>query len=112
LVVVFLEDSAALIDLTIAMAALLLEHTTGILFFDSWPRSIGVLLAVTPCSWATRPSRCSASADPALLRRIRLLLLRKTASRVIIRSLHLGAEDILLAIGEFNPGSTPGRSAA
>ena len=45
------------------------------------------------------------SADPALLRRIRLLLLKEESIRRVIhiRSLHLGADDILLAIkAEFD----------
>lgn len=109
LIVVFLEDTAALIGLTIAMAALLLEHFTGILLFDGLASIlIGVLLAVTALFMGneTKSLIIGESADPALLRKIRLLLLKEDSiSRVIhIRSLHLGADDILLAIkAEFNP---------
>ncbi|HEX7503151.1 MAG TPA: cation diffusion facilitator family transporter [Acidobacteriota bacterium] len=109
LVVIFLEDTAAIIGLSIAMAALLLEHFTGILFFDGLASVlIGVLLAATALFMGseTKSLLIGEGADPALLRKIRLQLLKEESiSRVIhIRSLHLGAEDILLAIkAEFNP---------
>lgn len=109
LIVVFLEDTAALIGLAIAMTALLLEHFTGILFFDGLASVlIGLLLAVTALFMGneTKSLIIGESADPDLLRKIRLLLLKEDSiSRVIhIRSLHLGADDILLAIkAEFNP---------
>lgn len=109
LIVVFLEDTAALIGLTIALVALLLEYFTGILFFDGLASIlIGVLLAATALFMGneTKSLLIGESADPALLRKIRLLLLREDGiSHVIhIRSLHLGADDILLAIkAEFNP---------
>ncbi len=113
LVVVFLEDTAAIIGLTIAMAALVTEHFTGILFFDGLASIlIGVLLAVTAFLMGneTKSLIIGEGADPALLRRIRLLLLKEESiTRVIhIRSLHLGADDILLAIkAEFNSQLTP-----
>jgi cation diffusion facilitator family transporter len=109
LVVVFLEDTAALIGLAIAMTALLIEQFTGILFFDGLASVlIGGLLAATALFMGneTKSLLIGESADPALLRKIRLQLLKEESiSRVIhIRSLHLGAEDILLAIkAEFNP---------
>jgi cation diffusion facilitator family transporter len=108
MIVVFMEDSAALIGLAIALAALLAEHFTGILLFDALASIlIGVLLAITALFIGneTRSLIIGESADPAMLRKIRLLLLKEDSiSRVIhIRSLHLGAEDILLAVkAEFN----------
>jgi len=108
LIVVFMEDSAALIGLAIAMAALLAEHFTGIYFFDGLASVlIGVLLACTALFIGneTRSLIIGESADPTTLRKIRLLLLKEDSiARVIhIRSLHLGAEDILLAIkAEFS----------
>lgn len=103
LIVVFLEETAALIGLTIAMVALLIEHLTGILFFDGLASIlIGLLLASTALfvGHETKSLLIGESADPALLRKIRLLLLKEDSiTQVIhIRSLHLGAEDILLAI--------------
>ena len=108
LIVIFLEDSAALIGLAIALLALLLEHFTKIFLFDGLASIlIGVLLAVTALFLGneTRSLIIGESADPAMLRKIRLLLLKEDSiTRVIhIRSLHLGAEDILLAIkAEFS----------
>jgi cation diffusion facilitator family transporter len=108
LIVVFLEDSAALIGLTIALAALLTEHFTGILFFDGLASVlIGILLAITALFIGneTKSLIIGEGADPAMLRKIRLLLLKEDSIiRVIhIRSLHLGDEYILLAIkAEFN----------
>ena len=108
LIVIFLEDSAALIGLAIALVALLLEHFTKIFLFDGLASIlIGVLLAVTALFLGneTRSLIIGESADPAMLRKIRLLLLKEDSiTRVIhIRSLHLGAEDILLAVkAEFS----------
>jgi cation diffusion facilitator family transporter len=109
LVVVFLEDTAALIGLAIALAALLAEYLTGILFFDGLASVlIGALLGATALvmGYETKSLIIGEGADPAMLRQIREMLLREESiSRVIhIRSLHLGAEDILLAIkAEFDP---------
>jgi len=108
LIVVFLEDSAALIGLAIALSALLLEHYSKMVLFDGLASIlIGVLLAVTALFIGneTKSLIIGESADPAMLRKIRLLLLKEDSiTRVIhIRSLHLGAEDILLAVkAEFN----------
>jgi cation diffusion facilitator family transporter len=109
LVVVFLEDTAALLGLAIALAALLTEYLTGILFFDGLASIlIGVLLGVTALvmGYETKSLIIGESADPALLRRVREMLLKEESiARVIhIRSLHLGADDILLAVkAEFDP---------
>jgi cation diffusion facilitator family transporter len=103
LIVVFLEDSAAIIGLTIALIALLLEYFSKIYLFDGLASIlIGILLGVTALFIGneTKSLIIGESADPALLRKIRLLLLKEDSiQRVIhIRSLHLGAEDILLAV--------------
>lgn len=109
LVVVFLEDTAALVGLVIALAALLAEHFTGILLFDGLASVlIGALLALTALAmgWETKSLLIGEGADPELLRRVRRLLLEEeSVARVIhIRSLHLGADDILLAVkAEFDP---------
>ena len=86
----------------------MLEHFTGIFFFDGLASIlIGILLAVTALFMGneTKSLLLGESADPAMLRKIRTLLLKEDSiQRVIhIRSLHLGAEDILLAVkAEFN----------
>jgi len=108
LIVVFMEDSAALIGLTIALVALLLEHFSKTTMFDGLASIlIGVLLAFTALFIGneTRSLIIGEGADPEMLRKIRLLLLKEDSiARVIhIRSLHLGAEDILLAVkAEFD----------
>jgi cation diffusion facilitator family transporter len=108
LIVVFMEDSAALIGLAIALAAMLLEHFTKRTMFDGLASIlIGVLLAFTALFIGneTRSLIIGEGADPEMLRKIRLLLLKEDSiARVIhIRSLHLGAEDILLAVkAEFD----------
>jgi cation diffusion facilitator family transporter len=109
LVVVFLEDSAALVGLAIALAALLAEYVTGILFFDGLASVlIGALLGITALVMGceTKSLLIGEGADPALLRQVRgLLLQEESIAHVIhIRSLHLGADDILLAVkAEFDP---------
>jgi cation diffusion facilitator family transporter len=108
LIVIFLEDTAAIIGLAIALIALLFEHFSKRYLFDGLASIlIGVLLAVTALFIGneTKSLIIGESADPAMLRKIRLLLLKEDSiQRVIhIRSLHLGAEDILLAVkAEFN----------
>jgi len=113
LIVIFLEETAALIGLTIAMVGLLIEHLTGALFFDGLASIlIGLLLASTALfvGIETKSLIIGEGADPEMLRRIRLLLLREESiTHVIhIRSLHLGAEDILLAVkAEFDTRLNP-----
>jgi cation diffusion facilitator family transporter len=108
LIVIFMEDTAAICGLTIALAALLAEHFSKKYFFDGLASIlIGILLAVTALfiGGETRFLLIGESADPALLKKIRLLLLKEESiARIIhLRSLHLGAEDILLAIkAEFD----------
>ncbi|MBN2345313.1 MAG: cation diffusion facilitator family transporter [Candidatus Aminicenantes bacterium] len=112
LVVVFLEDTAAILGLAIALAALMLEYLTGIVLFDALASVlIGVLLGVTALfmGYETKSLIIGEGADPGLLRRVRGLLLKEESIvRVIhVRSLHLGAEDILLAVkAEFDPRLT------
>lgn len=109
LVVVFLEDTAALLGLATALTALLAEFFTGILFFDGLASVlIGMLLGITALlmGYETKSLLIGEGADPALLRQVRELLLKEESiARVIhIRSLHLGADDILLAVkAEFDP---------
>jgi cation diffusion facilitator family transporter len=108
LIVVFMEDTAAICGLTIALAALLAEHFSKKYFFDGLASIlIGILLAVTALfiGSETKSLLIGESADPGLLKKIRQLLLKEESiTRIIhLRSLHLGAEDILLAIkAEFD----------
>ena len=108
LLVVFLEDFAALIGLSVAIVALLLQHFTGILIFDGIASIlIGIILAVVAFFLGneTRSLLIGESADPKLIYKINHILRdEENIERVIhMRSLQLGPEDILLAVKiEFN----------
>jgi len=102
LLVVFLEDFAALIGLSVAIIALLLQHFTGILIFDGIASIlIGVILAVVAFFLGneTRSLLIGESADPELIYKVNNIFSNEESiDRVIhLRSLQLGPEDILLA---------------
>lgn len=108
LIVVFMEDLAALTGLCIAMICLILEYITGILVFDALASIlIGLLLAAVAAFLAneTKSLLVGESADPMVVQGItRLLNEEDSVNHVIaMRTLHLGPEDILLAVKiEFN----------
>lgn len=108
LLVVFLEDFAALTGLSVAIVALLLQHFTGILIFDGIASiMIGIILAVVAFFLGneTRSLLIGESADPKLIYKINHILKgEENIERVIhLRSLQLGPEDVLLAAKiEFN----------
>lgn len=108
LIVVFMEDLAALIGLCIAAACLILEQLTGLLVFDALASVlIGVLLAAVAFFLAleTKSLLVGEAADPEVIGGVRHILHDDdSVNRVIaMRSLHLGPEDILLAVKlEFN----------
>jgi len=102
LLVVFLEDFAALMGLSVAILALLLQHYTGILIFDGIASIlIGFILAGV--AWflgnETRSLLIGESANPDLIYRINAIFKNEeNIVRVLhLRSLQLGPEDILLA---------------
>jgi len=102
LLVVFLEDLAALVGLTIAAVMLAVEYLTGILIFDGLASVfIGVLLAVVALflGMETKSLLIGEGADPALLHHVyQIFRKEENVNRVIhIKSLQLGPEDILLA---------------
>lgn len=108
LIVVFMEDLAALTGLCIAMVCLILEYITDILVFDALASIlIGLLLATVAAFLAneTKSLLVGESADPMVVQGItRLLNEEDSVNHVIaMRTLHLGPEDILLAVKiEFN----------
>jgi len=109
LIVVFMEDLAALCGLTMALVFILLQQITGLLILDGIASVlIGALLAVVAFFLAreTHSLLIGEAADPRLIRRIASLLADPAVRRVIyIKSLQLGPEDILLGIKlEFDPG--------
>ncbi len=108
LIVVFLEDLAALAGLAIALGLLAAEYFTGILVFDALASIlIGLLLAVVALfvGYETKSLIIGESADPRLLRQVmQMMRQEESVERVIhIRSLQMGPDDVLLAIkAEFN----------
>lgn len=102
LLVVFLEDFAALTGLSVAIVALLLQHFTGILIFDGIASiMIGLILAVVAIFLGieTRSLLIGESADPKLINKVNTIFnSEENINRVIhLRSLQLGPDDILLA---------------
>ena len=108
LIVVFLEDLAAIIGLSIALVFIVTEQLSGILLFDGLASIlIGVLLSVIALflGFETKSLLIGESADPDLLKTIYGIILREENIRRVIhvRSLQMGPEDILLAVkAEFD----------
>jgi len=108
LIVVFMEDLAALIGLCIAAVCLVLQQLTGILMFDALASIlIGILLAVVAFFLAneTKSLLVGEGADPEVLKEVKAILGEDDSINHVIalRTLHLGPEDILLAAKlEFN----------
>ncbi len=102
LLVIFLEDFAALIGLSVAIVALLLQHFTGIVIFDGIASIlIGIILAVVAFFLGneTRSLLIGESADPELIYKVNSVFANEESIKRVIhlRSLQLGPEDILLA---------------
>lgn len=108
LIVVFLEDLAAISGLSCALILIALEHFTQILFFDGLASIlIGLILAAVAVFLGneTRSLLLGESADPGLIKKISTLFeAEESIDRVIhIKSLQLGPEDILIAVkAQFN----------
>ncbi|MCX6578647.1 MAG: cation diffusion facilitator family transporter [Candidatus Aminicenantes bacterium] len=108
LIVVFLEDLAAISGLSCALVLIALEHFTHILFFDGLASIlIGVILAAVAVFLGneTRSLLLGESADPELIKKISTIFeTEESIDRLIhIKSLQLGPEDILIAVkAQFN----------
>jgi len=108
LIVVFLEDLAALSGLTTALILIFLQHITGILIFDGIASMIIGLILCTVALFLGNEIRSlliGESADPKTIMDISSIFLHEESiERVVyIKSLQLGPEDILLAANiEFN----------
>jgi cation diffusion facilitator family transporter len=108
LIVVFLEDLAAVCGLATALALIFLQHITGILIFDAIASMIiGLILCVVAIFLGNeiRSLLIGESADPKIIKQIAdIFLQEESIDRVIfIKSLQLGPDDILLAVNaEFN----------
>lgn len=108
LIVVFLEDLAAMSGLAIAMILIFVQHITGILILDGIASVIiGVLLCVVAVFLGNeiRSLLIGESADPKLMEKVAVLFREEeSVNRVIsIKSLQLGPDDILISVkAEFN----------
>jgi cation diffusion facilitator family transporter len=108
LIVVFMEDLAAISGLICALALITLQHFTHILIFDGMA-SIIIGLILTAVAFflgnEIRSLLLGESADPSLIKKISAIFeAEESINRIIhIKSLQLGPEDILISVKlEFN----------
>lgn len=108
LIVVFLEDLAAILGLSIALVLIFLQHLTGILIFDG---IASIIIGLILCAVAlfmgkeTRSLLLGESADPQLIKKISNIFEEEESINTIIyiKSMQLGPEDILISVKiEFN----------
>ena len=103
LIVVFLEDLAAICGLTVALVLITIQHFTGILILDGVASVvIGVILGFVALFLGneTKSLLIGEAADPRVIRQVTKMLDEdESVNRLIfIKSLQLGPEDILLAV--------------
>ena len=109
LIVVFLEDLAALTGLTIALIMLAIQQVTGILAFDGIASiCIGLILAVVAVflGYEIKSLLIGEAADPKIIRDVSRLFTSEESinSLIYIKSLQMGPEDVLLTVkAEFSP---------
>jgi cation diffusion facilitator family transporter len=108
IIVVFLEDLAAISGLSFALVFIFLQHLTGILIFDG---IASIIIGFILCAVAlfmgneTRSLLLGESADPKLIKKVSLIFAEEESiNRIIyIKSLQLGPHDILISVKvEFN----------
>ncbi|MEN8153044.1 MAG: cation diffusion facilitator family transporter [Acidobacteriota bacterium] len=102
LLVIFLEDLAAITGLSVAIIALFLQYKTNILIFDGIASIIiGLILAIVAVflGYETKSLLVGESADPELIKRIVKIFIddESVVSLINIRSLQFGPNDIMLA---------------
>jgi cation diffusion facilitator family transporter len=108
LIVVFLEDLAALLGLSVALVLIFLQHVTGILIFDGIASIIiGLILSAVAFFMGneTRSLLLGESADPKLIKKISTIFDEEESINHVfyIKSMQLGPDDILLSVkAEFN----------
>lgn len=108
LIVVFLEDLAALSGLSFALIMISLQHITGNLAFDGIGSiMIGVILAIVAIFMGneTRSLLLGESADPKIIKQIVHIFNEEESINhlIYIKSLQLGPNDIMLSAKvEFN----------
>jgi cation diffusion facilitator family transporter len=108
IIVVFLEDLAAISGLSSALVLIFLQHLTGSLIFDG---IASIIIGIILCAVAlfmgneTRSLLLGESADPKLIEKISSIFVEEESiNRIIyIKSLQLGPQDILISVKvEFN----------
>lgn len=108
LIVVFLEDLAAILGLSVALIFILLQHMTHILIFDS---IASIIIGMILCGVAfflgneIRSLLVGEGAEPKLIKQIgEIFEDEESINKVIhIKSLQLGPDDILISVkAEFN----------
>ncbi|MCP5104280.1 MAG: cation transporter [bacterium] len=108
LIVVFLEDLAAISGLSIALLLIFLQHLTGILIFDG---IASIIIGLILCAVAlflgneTRSLLLGESADPRLIAKISTIFKEEESINrlIFIKSMQLGPEDILISVkAEFS----------
>jgi len=108
LIVVFLEDTAALAGLGTALILIFLQYITGILIFDGIGSIIIGLILCTVALFLGNEIRSlliGESADPKLIKKISTLFENEESINrlIFVKSLQLGPEDILISVkAEFN----------
>lgn len=108
LIVVFMEDLAAITGLSIALLLIFLQHITGILIFDGMASIlIGIILCVVAVFLGNeiRSLLIGESADPKLMEKVAdIFRAEESINRLLhIKSLQLGPDDILISVkAEFN----------
>lgn len=103
LIVVFLEDLAAIIGLSAALALITIQHFTGVLILDGVASIvIGVILGIVALFLGneTKSLLIGESADARIIQAVTKMFDQdESVNRLIfIKSLQLGPEDILLAV--------------
>jgi cation diffusion facilitator family transporter len=108
LIVVFLEDLAAISGLTTALLLIFLQHITGILIFDGIASVIiGLILCIVAIFLGNeiRSLLIGESADPGIIQKIAAIFNEEESidRLIFIKSLQLGPQDILISVkAEFN----------
>jgi cation diffusion facilitator family transporter len=112
LIVVFMEDLAAILGLSMALIFIVIQQVTGILIFDGIASIIiGIILCFVALFLGneTKSLLLGESADPKLLKNIMDIFEKEPDVNLVIyiKSLQLGPNDVLISVKlEFNPKLT------
>ena len=102
LIVVFLEDLAALCGLSVALIFIITQHVTGILILDGIASILIGLILVLVAFFLARETQSlliGEGADPVLIKKIAKILTDDYVSKLIhIKSMQLGPDNILIGV--------------